>query len=93
MALAVVQTSQASFGGGPSPGFLRRNGPTTTKSTIEATSMTFEVAAHGSTLHALRRVATRHHLSLEEAIQAAVDDWINLDGNSHLWAPSEVPHS
>lgn len=86
MALAVVQTSQASFGGRPP---LTAT-PRTNK--VEATSMTFEVAVHGSTLVALRRVAQRHHLSLEEAIQAAVDDWINLHANSHLWAPTEVSH-
>lgn len=91
MALAVVQTSQASFGG-PQAGFLRRTGPDGPRSKVEAVSMTFEVALHGPTLNALRRVAQRHHLSLEEALAAAVDDWINLDANSHLWTPTELAH-
>lgn len=87
--LAVVQTSQASFGG-PSAGFLRRIGPEATRAKVEAISMTFEVAVHGPTLDALRQVARHHHLSLEEAVQAAVDDWIATDGNRHLFTPEAI---
>lgn len=73
--LAVEETSRALLGAS------RPKGQTTR---LEADSMTWELAAYGPTLGALRAVARLHKISLEEAIRNALDDYIATAGTAFM---------
>lgn len=73
--LAVEETSRALLGASRTKGRTPR---------VEADSMTWELAAYGPSLNALRAVARLHKISLEEAIRNALDDYISTQGISLL---------
>jgi len=60
------------------------------KGTVAPISATYELALHGNTLNDLRRIAKHHGLGIIEAIEQALDDWIQSNGHPITDGPGQV---